>query len=255
MTTLSKMSPNPDYGKDPGVTRRHIRLTGRPNQVLVEMEDTMHGMRCLLHHDGRQITGVETDFIRVPLTACTGAGAPLQEIVGMPVGADLDTFFAGGRALYNCSHMFDITWLGVAHAARGETTRFYAAEVHDESNGEPAPAILSRDGEEILRWQILNHVLTAPPAMAGRHTRKGFTKALKAELQGDALEAAVVLHKACFIANVRRLIVPDGPVHPDDKQIMEGSCYSWSKERIHMAERQSSMRDFTDHPELLLQFR
>src|SRR3546814_20125603 len=74
--------PAPDYGS--GVARRRLRLTGHPGRVIGEMEDHAHGMRCLIEHDGRVITSVSAEFLRLPRSTCSGARGPLNELLGLP---------------------------------------------------------------------------------------------------------------------------------------------------------------------------
>lgn len=111
------------------------------------MEDLAHGMTCLVEHDGRRVTALRPEFRRIPMTTCSGAGEPLQALIGMPLGSDFPTFFAGGQARQNCTHMFDLAWLGVVHAMRGETVRDYLVEVPDD-RAEALPSTPPRS----VRW-------------------------------------------------------------------------------------------------------
>jgi len=243
---------SPDYGS--GMARRRIRLTGEPGRVLGELEDHAHAMRCLIEHDGQAITAVTSEFRRAPLTTCLGAGEPLSEIVGMPIGCDFSTFFQGGRARLNCTHMFDIAWLATAHAVRGETIRDYLVEIPDESDG-PVDARLLRDGEVVLRWPIEDGVIAAPPVLAGRHLLRGFTRWALEHLEGDALEAALVFQKGYFVAGARRYIIPMGPLSALERVRNAGLCHGFGSARIEEAVRlPGTKRDFTDHPERLLKF-
>jgi hypothetical protein len=222
--------------------------------VVGELEDQAHGMRCLIEHDGRVITGVTSDFRRFPMTTCIGAGEPLEQIVGEPVGSDFRTFFRDGRARMNCTHMFDIAWLATAHAARGETVRTYDVEVPDEVDGR-TEVRLFRDGERLLRWTLYKSIVQAPEEMAGRHLFGGFTSWALEKLAGDDLEAALVLQKGYFVAQARRWVVEPGLLRPREKAAHAGVCHGYGHARIDQAARlPESRRDFTDHPERLLKF-
>ena len=242
----------PEYGS--GMARRRIRLTGAPGQVLGELEDHAHGMRCLIQHDGHVVTAVTSEFRRIPMNTCLGAGEPLQALVGTPIGCDFGTFYRDGRARMNCTHMFDIAWLATAHAARGETVRTYDVEVPDEVDGASDVRLL-RDGEVLLRWSIRNSIVEAPQALAGQHLFRGFTTWALAHLDGDDLEAALVLQKGCFVAQARRWTIVPGPISAEEKVANVGVCHGFGRARIEGAERlDDTKRDFTDHPERLLKF-
>jgi hypothetical protein len=244
--------PAPDYGT--GVARRRIRLTGAPGRVFAELEDHAHGMRCLLEHDGRAVTAVTPDFVRIPMSTCSGAGEPLAGVIGTPVGSDFGSFFRGGRARLNCTHMFDLTWLAVAHAGRGEAVRDYEIEVPDEVDGASVPARLWRDGIPTLEWTVAQSVCLAPEPLVGRHLFRGFTTWAVGQYSGDELEAALVLQKAYFVAQARRFTMVPGPISAAEKVLNTGLCHGFGAARIDQAERLGPRYDFSAHPERLLKF-
>lgn len=249
---LNVYPPAADYGQK--AAWRRIRITGRKHEVLVEMEDLAHGMTCVVEHDGQRVTGVRPGFRRIPMTTCAGAGAPLQELVGMPIGSEFSAFFAGGRARQNCTHMFDLAWLGTLHAVRGEATRDYVIEIPDDSTRGRA-ATLRRDGESVLEWRLKNSTILDPDPFAGRHLFRGFTSWAVTNFEGDELEAILVFQKACFVAQTRRYDLPDGPLSPREQQINADLCFGFAHERIGVAVRiEGAIRDFSDRPERLLKF-
>lgn len=233
---------------------RRIRLTGSAGLVRVEMEDIAHAMVCSIAHDGARVTAVTPEFRRYPMNTCTGAGEPLQSIVGMAVGADFPTFFAGGRARRNCTHMLDLAWLGVVHAARGEVVRDYRMEMPDQVPG-AGPIRLFRDGALLLAWQLDQEQIVAPPPFAGQPLFRGFTRWALEQLRGDLLEAALVLQKAWFVGTSRAYNMPEGPLSVQEQQLSVGACHGYGAERVAQAVRlTATRRDFTHHPERLLAF-
>lgn len=245
--------PAADYGT--AVARRRIRLTGGAGRVLAELEDIAHGMRCLVEHDGCTVTAVTPEFLRMPLSTCAGAGEPLSEIVGAAVGSDFGSFFVGGRARLNCTHMFDLAWLATAHAARGARVRDYEVEIPDAVGDAPTVARLRRDGVLVLEWRLSGAVIEAPDALKGRHLFKGFTTWAVENHEGDALEALLVLQKGYFVAQSRRFTMPPGPLSADEKKANTGLCYGFGAPRIDEAVRLgSNVRDFSEHPERLLRY-
>jgi hypothetical protein len=244
--------PAADYGQKSAW--RRIRMTSRRNQILVEMEDLAHGMRCVVEHDGQRVTALLPEFRRIPMTTCAGAGEPLQAVVGMPIGGDFSTFYAGGRARQNCTHMFDLAWLGVAHATRGERVRDYLMEMPDDC-AEGRPSTLRRDGEVVLQWRLQNSTVLEPQPFEGRHLFRGFTSWAVEHFKGDELEAILVLQKGCFVARSRRYEFPSGSLTVAEQQNNAGLCYGYAHERVAVAMRmEGTRRDFTDEPERLLKF-
>lgn len=244
----------PRFGK--GMTRRRVRLTGEPGLVFAELEDHAHAMRLRLHHDGGRIVAIEPDFHRYPLTACAGAAEPLQALVGEPVGQDARSFFGGGRARRNCTHMFDLAWLAQRHALRGTTQRLYAIDIPDAPEG-LMDVIVQCDGAALLRLAVEDNVIRSPQPFAGRHLFRGFASWLsETDALGEAeIEAAMIVQKVVLILPARRYLLPPGPVSDAEKHAVMGVCHSYAPERIDRAERRAgALRDFSDRPEQLLRF-
>lgn len=251
---LSRHPQSPHYGK--GVTRRRVRLTGEPGMVFAELEDHAHAMRLRLHHRDGRILAIDPDFHRYPLTACAGAGEPLQMLIGEPVGLDARSFFSGGRARRNCTHMFDLAWLASRHALRGSVRRLYAVDIPDAPD-DRLEIIVHCDGAELLRLIVDASVIQSPPPFAGRHLFRGFAPWLSEtdELGEAEIEAAMIVQKVVLIQPARRYRLPAGPVADPEKIMVAGACHSYAPERIDQAERRAGvLRDFSDRPEQLLQF-
>lgn len=245
---------SPHYGK--GVTRRRVRLTGEPGMVFAELEDHAHAMRLRLHHRDGRIVAIEPDFHRYPLTACAGATEPLQMLVGEPVGQDARTFFSGGRARRNCTHMFDLAWLASRHALRGNVQRLYSVDIPDAPD-DRMEVIVDCDGAELLRLVVEAGVIQSPPLFAGRHLFRGFVSWInETDALGEAeIEAAMIVQKVVLIQPARRYQLPAGPVVDPEKSAVAGACHSYAPERIEHAERRAgAVRDFSDRPEELLRF-
>lgn len=230
----SGFSPTSDYGS--GVYRRRIRLTGGEGQVLAEMEDDPHAMVCRVSHDGARVTAVEADFRHYPLTTCPGAGTPLRELVGLPLDISTADLFAGGRARGNCTHMLDLAWLAMRHALRDRSERLYAIDIPDERDG-VMHAILQRDRQSCLEWRIEQGMITTPGPFAGRNPLRSFTSWAINALEGDVLEAALVLQKGCFVSGARRFVLAAGRLSASERARLEGICFGYGAERIASAER------------------
>lgn len=223
--------------------------------MVAALEDDAHGMVCRVEHDGARITALLPEFHRFPMNVCPGAAEPLRALIGMPLEVDHATFFGGGRTRQNCTHMFDLAWLAISHAKRSEVVREYLAEIPDE--GVTArPTTLQRNGETVLRWQLQGTTVLDPAPFAGRDLFAGFTGWALRHFTGDDLEAILVLQKGCFLAQSRRLVLSPGPLSPAEQSRYGGICFGYATERVGVAVRvERSRRDFTEHPERLLQFR
>lgn len=80
---LIHIEANPNYGS--GVFRRRILLRSAGQRVIAELEDDNHAFRISMGHDGRVITEIESEFLRVPKSTCDGARDPLMVLVGSPL--------------------------------------------------------------------------------------------------------------------------------------------------------------------------
>jgi len=254
-SSITDFPPNPDYGS--GCFRRRIRLTGTAGQVVAELEDNCHGFRATLSHDGHHITAVNAETLRIPFNTCAGAIAPIQALVGVAVGSDPKTVNAAINPFSNCTHLFDLSVLAIAHAARGDTTRIYDVVVDDERDGQPANAIAYLDGKEVLRFKTREWELLDPPELLGKPLFRGFAAWANDYFQGDEREAAFVLQKGYFVSSARRIDARKiegsrGTDHPH----IPGACHTYSEGIIEQAVRLvDTVRDFTDCPEQLLRFK
>ncbi|QQD18136.1 DUF2889 domain-containing protein [Spongiibacter nanhainus] len=252
---------NPDYG--PGRYRRRIELVAGDGWVDGELEDTNHGFRCRLHHDGKQVTRVTGEALRIPFTTCPGAVEPLKALAGLPLVDDASAIIAQTQPNEHCTHLFDLTVLALCHAARVSTSatakrrRRIDIVIEDQPDQQPAPAEVYIDDRLIHRWLTLDWQIVEPQALAGRGLYKGFTAWASETFDGEQSEAAFALQKGYFVGSARRfdLSALVGKSANDERDYMLGACYTYSSPQIERARRTAgSVRDFSDTPEQLLQF-
>lgn len=254
-TSITEFPPNPDYGS--GCFRRRIRLTGTAGQVIAELEDSCHAFRATLCHDGKYITALNAETLRIPFNTCVGATHPIQALVGLAVGSDPKTVNESVNPFSNCTHLFDLSVLAIAHAARGETTRTYDVMVEDERGAEPANAVAYLDDKEILRFKTREWELLGPPELRGKPLFRGFAAWANDYFQGDEREAAFVLQKGYFVSSARRIDSRkiEGSRATDHPHI-PGACHTYSDAVIGQARRlPDTIRDFSNTPEQLLRFK
>ena len=191
--------------------------------------------------------------VRFPWSTCPFAADQLEPLVGMSLSTRSTAVGDVVSARDNCTHMFDLAGLAVAHAARGGDRRQYDVVVADPVDHR-RQATLDRDGEPQLAWVVDHHTILEPAPFRGQALRGGFLAWAEAALEPDTAEAAIVLRRACHIAHgrVQDLDIYDdaGPLLP----VMSGACFTFQPERAPVAQRmKGTIRDFTDAPERLLE--
>lgn len=247
--------PNPSYGS--GIFRRRIRLWRDGMTLHGALEDCNHGFTVAMTHDGKTITAITGQPMRIPFSTCGGALEPLQRLVG----CDIDTTalalltHAGPRA--NCTHWLDLAVLTVVHSQHAEPVREYDVEVPDENSDGQQCLRVRRNGVLIHEWLFSNGVIVSQGPLYGVTLFKGFSaRAAAVFTDADELEAALVLQKGNFVGQARRfdlLRLVGQSASADDT--MRGACFTYSEGRSDNAVRlPDTLRDFTATPELLLRF-
>ncbi len=244
--------PNPDYGS--GIFRRRLHWRALPGRVEVALEDSNHGFRLQLAHDGQRITQVFAEPLRFPFTTCPEAVAQVQVLLGLELTAVAEQRAALPQAT-NCTHLIDMALLAAAHAADVGTERLYDIAVTDECEG-ITQARIACDGQLVHEWAIRAHVIETPPSFAGRPAMRGFYAWVVDELEGMAREAAQALQRGYFIAQSRRWNTRPIEEHPASTDgIAVGACYSYNTGAVERALRiNGSVRDCTAGAEQLLKF-
>jgi len=237
--------------------RRRISLSQQGDHVLAELEDDCHGFRVQLFHDGQQVTAIEPETLRVPLNTCSGAGRPLQQLVGTRLDAASPAILAAVDQRSNCTHLYDLTLLAIHHAGRSQPQRTYDVEVLDPPrDGGSARCEVFCDGVSIHRWQLDFTTIVEPEELAGRPVLHGFAAWANRAFSGNEQEAAFVLCKGVFVSLSRMHDMSNiHGLQAVANQEMRGVCYSYSEAVIdHAHYLGSTVHDFTDTPEQLLKF-
>ena len=234
----------------PGLYRRRLRVVTGPGWARGDLEDDPHRYGIVIRHDGKTVTAVEAEPLRIPWDICTEATGALDDLVGLSLDPDI---LAPGRIVNSrlqCTHMFDTATLALAHAARGTRLRQYDATVHVETIDGPRDAVLKRDGEIILQWTANATTVLSPAPFAGQNLTRLLVWAREELKNLDDFEAVFILRRAIAISRSRDFNVEHwkdatkGPV---------GACYVYQPERVGRAKRNlTTQRDNTDTPEALL---
>lgn len=248
-------APNPDYGR--GAYRRRILLENRPGEARGALEDTNHGFRVTVRHDGEVVTAIEPEAVRIPFTTCPGAAERLKALLGCSIRGSARDLTALAGANSNCTHLLDLTILAIRHAASGEARRQWDVTVTDETEDGDSIVSVDRDGEHVFEWHARHFYITQPEALQGRPLYLGFGRWASDYFEEEALEAAFIMQKGYFVAQARRFDLSAAAGEPAalSGQSMEGACYTYTRGVMERGERTAdSTRDFSESAELLLKF-
>jgi len=245
--------PNPD-----GTYRRRIRCVNdpdNPGRTYGELEDDFHHFRVEIEHSGGTITAVDGAGLRGPWTTCMDAGVKLAPLIGRPLSPRSTAVGDYAEARENCTHMFDLAGLVVAHATRSTETRQYDMEVTDRA-GQPTEceARIWRDGEFVLEWFLVAEEIAAPRRWVGAPIHNRFIVWAETNLGADEAEAAIALKRIVNISIGRAMMDLDQFERAADLgPHMHHRCHTFHPDVAEVAIRdRGSGRDFSDYPEVLL---
>lgn len=223
------------------MTVRHIEFQGAfrrlidlkswdDNTVVAWLEDDNHHFGITLVHDGSLIQDIRTATVRYPWTACPGASRPLQALIGHPLFGRCSDI---GRLIdmrLQCTHLFDLAGLAIAHAhdRRGHR-RYHAVVCRLDALETDAPpdwrrASLSRDGAAVMYWDLQDGRIMRPGSCAGRSVDRGFREWIEG-LDEMQAEDAYVLRRAAFVANARAIDMSE--VHIAREINIPAVCHSY----------------------------
>ena len=222
--------------------------------MAVALEDSNHGFKLQLHHDGKLITQVIAEPIRHPFITCPEAVGNVRQIENLPL-ADVAAQRARLPQASSCTHLVDMALLAASHAADLEQQRHYDIAVEDEKDGVTL-ARISCDEQIVHTWTIRNHTLETPLELAGKPVMRGFYPWAVTQFDGLALEAAQLLQRGYFVAQARRSVylpIENYPASSDGMPV--GACYSYNTGAVERALRiHGSVRDYSHSSARLLQF-
>ena len=218
-----------------------------------DMEDDFHRFGVTLRHDGERVVEVSGDGTRSPWTTCPSAVEPLRALAGATLSTRLSSLGDFAPARQNCTHLYDLSGLAVAHAARGSIgTRTYDVAIPDRDGSRTQPE-LCRDGELVLRWNIAGRKIVGPPPFDNVELRGGFIAWAEETLDADTAEAASVLRRACDISFGRSIDLDVFVTADMLGEPVRGTCHSFQPEMIGQAVRvKGQTRDFTNDADALL---
>jgi hypothetical protein len=236
--------------------RRRIRLVNVDATCTVgELEDDCHHFRVELHYDGGTIVSADGRFLRGPWSTCQHAPEPLRAIEGHPLQSQASALGDYTDARANCTHLFDLAGLAMAHAARGGGPRQYDMVVTDPKGAALAQeAVIWRDGEEVVRWQLEQREIVAPSEWVGAPLRNKFIRWAEERLDPDTAEGVIALRRIIDIALSRMADLDRIETAASVTSVdMMGRCMTYSPRHIAVALRvKGSARSWEQHGHLLL---
>lgn len=235
-----------------GVYRRRIIVRTTGAATAGELEDDFHHFSFEVECEDGIVAAVRTEAFRHPWDLCAEADEPIRAVVGTAV-VDEPTVLSHLDARVNCTHVFDLAGLVVAHAARRDGERCFDAEVTDPDADGDRTARLWVDGELRLDWQLRHREVVGPGRWAGIPLWKGFLRWAQATLDRPTAEAAMVLRRAIDISRGRMDDLDGYQANADLAHVLDGICHAYTPHNRERGVRLTgSARDFADQPELLL---
>ncbi|MCB2078533.1 MAG: hypothetical protein KDE55_12650 [Novosphingobium sp.] len=221
----------------PGLWRR-IVLDPHPHWIGAALEDDLHRFNLRIDHSDGCIARVTAQALRTPWTECGGAaGFIAAELTG-----ELLEDVARRDPYQHCTHLLDLAILASAHAGDTAQTTF-DMRVADRVD-ERTTATFSRDGEEMLRWQLDGTLVVGGP-QDGLNLRK--LSQWKSELPAEEAEQATVLRRAIYISGGRQFTPPPGLHAVDMGPQRMGVCFNYQLPQAESSTRTEGWRkDFSE---------
>ncbi|MET0377970.1 MAG: DUF2889 domain-containing protein [Spongiibacteraceae bacterium] len=247
-----------------GRGRRQIDLKKwDANTVVGWLEDDFHHFGVTVKHDGHFVTDVHMSSPRTPWSTCGGASEPLKALIGKPLISRSSEIGKLIEMRLQCTHVYDLTGLVLAHAASGREHRRYHVICLDRAliphEGQrtladfgPGRIELYRDDELVMWWDIERDFISAPAAAAGQSLQQGFRQWTETMPLQEA-EYATIMRRAMLVAGGRSM---------DHDDYLNGAameqpplCHSFQPEQRDYAWRHyGNTQNYEDTPEQMLRF-
>ena len=218
-----------------------IAVTGqRPGEVRAALEDDFHHFRVWVRHNGHHVTAIGGEALRYPYSLCPQACSNLEQLVGMELDRIAHSVTRRADASHQCTHLFDLAGLAIAAAARGTRQRRYEITIGERIDNRTR-AILIRDSQEELTWDVNGTFIEGPSPYSGINLREGMARWALNSLSEEAAEAALLLRR-CTLISMGRAYNLDAQIHASST----ARCFSQQPERAELALRmKGSTLDFS----------
>jgi len=252
MDIFGNYKVNENYGG--GVFNRRIHIVKKDNTLFGALEDCNHGFKVTIHHDGKVVTDIQPEFMRVPFTTCDSADKPIRELIGASLNSSLKDLLQHAEPVKNCTHLYDLCCWTILQSQYPETEITYDVLVGDAVEG-VSDLSVARNGKVLHQWQAKNGELISPENLQGKPLFVGFYHWVNEAFSGLELEAALVLQKGNLVSVGRMLDVDGMAGGRASDEHDRNACHTYSPENRDEAIRiANTTRDFTNAPEKLLKF-
>lgn len=246
---------------DTGRARRMIDLKRwDTNTVVGWLEDDFHHFGVTIVHDGDIITEVSSTAVRYPWTSCGSAPNALQPLVGKtlsPRCSDIGGLLAMRE---QCTHIFDLAGLVMAHAVRGISHRHYQTitesreilgwQNHKSPIFGPTTICLYQDDEKVMQWHNEHGEIVDSDTDHRQSLGRGF-RAWTESLDLEHGEYTTIMRRALLVSGGRSMVHDNYPSAAAMEQ--PELCYSFQASRRDSALRMhNTTKDYADAPEAML---
>lgn len=212
-------------------------------EVRAALEDDFHHFRVWTRYRAGEVTVIGGEALRYPFTLCPQACDQLQHLLGMPLDRVAHSVTRQTDATHQCTHLLELAGLAIASAARGTHQRRYDIQVPRRIDNRTR-AILIRDDNEELAWDINGTLIDGPAPYTGVNLREGMARWALTTLTKEAAEGALLLRR-CTLISMGRAFNLDEQIHA----MNTGHCYTQQPERAEQALRmKGSTLDFSNEP-------
>jgi hypothetical protein len=213
------------------------------------LEDDYHEFAVALRHDGTVVTSITGLARRFPWSTCPGAMEKLAPLRGCRLVALSARLDAKMPVSSQCTHLYDLARVAMAHALRGGL-RQYDIAIPDMVDGTTSAQIF-RDGQLALDWTITSNTIVAPAPFAGHSLLGRADWPHGALTDADTAEAAMLLRRMTMVA-LRRAVYASRPSYEDAVKSLGNACHSLQPGLQGIVTGVGETYDFSNRPDALL---
>ena len=244
-----------------GRARRMIDLKRWDQHTVVGwLEDDFHHFGVTLVHEGTVITDVSATAVRYPWTSCGFAPHALQPLIGKTISPRSSDIGQRLAMREQCTHIFDLTGLVMAHAMRGIAHRHYQTitesrqilgwKNHKNPIFGPTTICLLQDGIKAMQWHSERGEIVDSDTGHHQALGRGFREWTES-LDVECGEYATIMRRALLVSGGRSMVHDNYPnaAAMDQPEL----CYSFQASRREKAMRMhNTTKDYADSPEAML---
>jgi hypothetical protein len=217
------------------VYRRRIDVVPNATSITAEMEDHHHHFQVTLTLDNGRITSTATTAVRSPWTTCGDGAAAIRSLVGLSLDEAQDPRSWGADRSAQCTHVGDLTVVALRHG-RDSGPLHYEVRIWPAARRRRT-ATLTRNDTMAMTWALDAQTVTGPPPFDSLPLdRTAFLPWVRANLDDDGVEAAMILRRASSIA-IGNAYDLDGCAVAADVHAADDTCHTYRADVAFTARR------------------